>query len=93
MWKKPRDKVKRKLLVLYTNLSKVNEVHEGCEVCGSDIAEEEDGVLGGVDGAEDVPEISAAGAENDPVGLHRVALHRQRDIGKVLHGTVQHNIT
>ena len=47
-------------------------------------------MLGGVDGAENVLEIARAGAEDDAVGLHGVALAGQRHVSKVFVLPVSH---
>ena len=51
------------------DLPKVDEVHEGSEVDRPDVLKQEDRVLHGVDGPEDVAKVGGAGAQNDPMGL------------------------
>ena len=37
-----------------------------------------------MDGPEDVTEVTTAGTQNDPVGLHRVALACESHVSKVI---------
>jgi len=66
------------------HLAEVDEVHEGGEVGGPHVRQEQHGVLCGVDGPEDVAEVAAAGAEDDPVGLDGAALAGQGHVREVL---------
>ena len=66
------------------HLAKIDEIHEGGEVGGPHVREEEDGVLGRVDGAQDVLEVAGARAQDDAVRLHRVTLAGQSHVSEVL---------
>ncbi len=65
------------------HLAEVDEVHKRGEITGPDIGQEEDGVLGRVDRAEDVLEVAGAGAQDDPMRFHRVTFARKGHISKV----------
>ena len=59
------------------DLAEVDEVHQRGQVIGPHVREEEDWVLGGVDGAQQLGEVTRASAQNDAVRLDRCALARQ----------------
>jgi len=77
--------------LLHAHLAKIDEIHEGGEVAGPHVREEEDGVLRRVDGAQDVLEVAGARAQDDAVRLHRVAIAGQRHVRKVLVLPVGHS--
>ena len=59
------------------DLAEVDEVHQRGQVIGPHVREEEDWVLGGVDGAQQLGEVTRARAQDDAVSLDRCALARQ----------------
>ena len=67
-----------------TDLSEVDEVHEGVEVCRLDVLQYENRVLPWPHRLQDGVEVVAARAQDHPVRLHRVALRRQGHVREVL---------
>ena len=62
------------------DLAEVDEVHQGREIVGADVGEEKYGMLGGVDGTEELGEVAATGTEDDAVGLDCCPLACQRNV-------------
>ena len=66
------------------DLSEVDEVHEGVEVCRLDVLQHEDRVLPRPHRLQNGVEVVAARTQDHPVRLHRVPLRRQGHVREVL---------